>query len=957
MSLNLDPTDSFARRHIGPRGEEIEKMLSSVGRSSLDDLCEHAIPQAIRYQGDLSEACGEALSESQALAHLKAMIGNNKVLTSYIGMGYYGTQTPPVILRNVLENPGWYTQYTPYQAEISQGRLEALLNFQTMVAELTGLPVANASLLDEGTAAAEAMSLALRAAKKRKGRRFFVDANCHPQTIACVQTRALPIDIDVEVGSPADFIFDDTVFGVLLAYPGSDGAIGNPGPVINAAHASGALAILVCDLLAQVLLKSAGSLGADVAVGTTQRFGVPLGFGGPHAAFMACSEIHKRRIPGRIIGISKDIEGRLALRMALQTREQHIRRDRATSNICTAQVLLAIIAGMYAVYHGPDGLKRIARRVSNLAQTLAAGLKALGFDLEHETFFDTLTVRAKGRCAELHEAARSMGYNLRDFGPGDDRIAIALDETCTAEDLSKLLQVFGGSGELPEAEEADFGQLNRSNAVLEHEIFTKHHSETEMLRYLHRLQAKDLSLTGSMIPLGSCTMKLNATAQMLPVTWSEFGAMHPFVPADQSQGYRMMFADIEAMLAEITGLPGVSLQPNAGSQGEYAGMLVIKAYHNGRGEGHRNICLIPASAHGTNPASAVMAGLKVALVACDGRGNVDLADLRVQAEKHSDNLAAIMVTYPSTHGVFETGIVELCEIVHEHGGQVYLDGANMNAQVGLARPGDYGADVMHLNLHKTFAIPHGGGGPGIGPIAVGAHLSPYLPGHPLEAQISSETSIGAISAAPWGSAGVLPISWMYLRLLGADGLKRSSQIAILSANYLAYALKDDYDLLYTGERGYVAHEFILDIRPIKKSCGVDVVDVAKRLMDYGFHSPTMSFPVAGTLMVEPTESEPKVELDRLVEALKLIRAEIAAVEAGEFSAETSVLRNAPHSAQVICGDWGRAYSRELAAFPTAHTRQSKFWPSVSRIDEAYGDRNLICTCPPLSAYGEALDEA
>ena len=953
MNASLKPIDAFGPRHIGPSAHQIQEMLEAIGRSSLEDLCDHAVPEGIRYRGALDAACGEALTETEALARLRAMIGENEVLKSFIGMGYYGTHTPPVIQRNVLENPGWYTQYTPYQAEISQGRLEALLNFQTMVSELTGLPVANASLLDEGTAAAEAMSLALRSAKKRTGRRFLVDANCQPQTIACVQTRALPIEVDCVVGDPLEMRFDDQAFGLLLAYPGSDGGVVDYRETIAAAKEAGIIVITVCDLLAQVLLESPGSLGADVAIGSTQRFGVPLGFGGPHAAFMATSEAFKRRIPGRIIGISKDVDGRLALRMALQTREQHIRRDRATSNICTAQVLLAIMASMYAVYHGPEGLKRIAQRVSALMQTLAQALESLGFELTRKSFFDTITLATGERTDELIKAARQAGYNLRKSS--ESTIGISLDETTLEEDVAALLRVFGGDGSLVAQGPAEFGTVERVEPVLSHEVFTRYHSETDMLRYLHRLQAKDLSLTGSMIPLGSCTMKLNATSEMLPVTWPEFGQLHPFAPAEQSRGYRAMFADIEAMLGEITGLPGVSLQPNAGSQGEYAGMLVIKAYHEGRGEAHRNICLIPESAHGTNPASAVMAGLKVALVKCDDHGNVDLADLDEQCRKHSENLAAIMVTYPSTHGVFEAGIVRLCELVHEHGGQVYMDGANMNAQVGLCRPGDYGADVMHLNLHKTFAIPHGGGGPGIGPIAVAEHLAPHLPGHPLESSITGAQSIGPISAAPWGSAGVLPISWMYLRMLGAEGLLRSSQVAILNANYLAYALRDDYELLYQGEKGYVAHEFILDIRNIKKSCHVDVVDVAKRLMDYGFHSPTMSFPVAGTLMVEPTESESKAELDRFIEAMKGIRAEIAEVEAGVVEAERSVLRGAPHSAQVICGDWDRSYSRDRAAFPTTATRQSKFWPTVSRIDEAFGDRNLICTCPPLSAYGEALE--
>jgi glycine dehydrogenase len=955
MTTNIfAPTDAFAPRHIGPRDHQIPPMVKAVGFDSIEAMLKATVPAAIRMDGALKGAVGRARSESEALAELDAHAQNNEVWRSYIGCGYYGTIVPPVIQRNVLENPGWYTQYTPYQAEISQGRLEALLNFQTMIVELTGLPVANASLLDEGTAAAEAMTLCLRAAKKRTGQRFWVDDRCHPQTLEILSTRARPIGIELVLGRPETFQFDRDVFGCLLAYPDTEGAVVDHRAVAQAAHAAGALVAVVTDPLALCLLEAPGAWGADIAVGSTQRFGVPLGFGGPHAGFMACGEAFKRRMPGRIIGISKDVHGNRALRMALQTREQHIRRDRATSNICTSQVLLAIMAGLYATYHGADGLRAIAERVKRLTDALRAGLASMGYSCDHDTTFDTLTLSVGHERAEaVHAAAAARSINLRRLG--EDRIGVSLDETVTAQDLDDLMAVFAeaaGQHEVhPELADRPFSApLARSTPPVVHPVFAAYQHEHEMLRYLHKLQSRDLSLTGSMIPLGSCTMKLNATAQMMPVSWPGMANIHPFAPKAQTLGYAGMIEELEGMLAEVTGMAAVSLQPNAGSQGEFAGMLAIAAYQKERGESARDVCLIPASAHGTNPASAVMAGLKVVVVACDDRGNVDLQDLRAKAAEHSDDLAAIMVTYPSTHGVFEEGIVELCNIVHEHGGQVYLDGANMNAQVGLCRPGDYGADVMHLNLHKTFAIPHGGGGPGIGPIAVAEHLAPFLPGHGLR-PIEGANRVGAVSAAPYGSAGVLCITWMYLKLLGADGLRRASEIAILNANYLQKRLEAHYDILYTGPSGTVAHEFILDLRPLKAATGVDVVDVAKRLMDYGFHAPTMAFPVPGTLMIEPTESESLKELDRLVDALVAIRGEIAAVESGEMAYADSPLAHAPHTAAAIADDhWERPYSRSQGAFPSAHTKDHKYWPTVGRIDEAFGDRNLVCTCPPLEAY-------
>jgi glycine dehydrogenase len=954
MTEPFAPTDAFAHRHIGPRDHQIPHMLETVGFDSIEAMLQATVPAGIRMDGELQGAVGAPRSESEALAELRRHEQNNPRWRSYIGCGYYGTLVPPVIQRNVLENPGWYTQYTPYQAEISQGRLEALLNFQTMIVELTGLAVANASLLDEGTAAAEAMTLCLRSAKKRTGRRFLVDDRCHPQTLEVLRTRALPINIDLVFGRPQAFTFDRDVFGCLLAYPDTEGAVLDRRAVTAAAHAAGALVAVVTDPLALCVLEPPGAWGADIAVGSTQRFGVPLGFGGPHAAFIACTEALKRRMPGRIIGISKDAHGNRALRMALQTREQHIRRDRATSNICTSQVLLAIMAGLYATYHGADGLRAIAGRVKRMTDALRGALEAMGYCCDHPDVFDTLTLSVgEARARAIHAAAAARSINLRPLT--EDRITLSLDETVCATDLDDLIALFAEAAErdaVP-AELADrplAAPLARTTPPVQHPVFAAYQHEHEMLRYLNKLQSRDLSLTGSMIPLGSCTMKLNATAQMIPVSWPGLADIHPFAPKAQTAGYAAMIEELEAMLAEVTGMAAVSLQPNAGSQGEFAGMLAISAYQKGRGEGARNICLIPASAHGTNPASAVMAGLQVVVVACDDRGNVDLQDLRTKAAEHSDDLAAIMVTYPSTHGVFEEGIVELCSIVHEHGGQVYLDGANMNAQVGLCRPGDYGADVMHLNLHKTFAIPHGGGGPGIGPIAVAEHLAPYLPGHALR-PIEGADQVGAVSAAPYGSAGVLCITWMYLKLLGASGLRQSSEVAILSANYLQKRLGAHYDILYTGPNGTVAHEFILDLRPLKAATGVDVVDVAKRLMDYGFHAPTMAFPVPGTLMIEPTESESLKELDRLVDALVAIRGEIAAVESGQTPYAESPLANAPHTAKAIASDtWEHPYSRSLAAFPSAHTRDHKYWPTVGRIDEAFGDRNLVCTCPPLDTY-------
>lgn len=947
---HFPPCDTFVRRHLGPSEADVAAMLASLSLPSLDELVAQTIPPGIRAKAELT--IGEERGESDLLEELKAIASKNEVFRSFIGMGYYGCSTPPVILRNILENPGWYTQYTPYQAEIAQGRLEALLNFQSMVADLTALPLANASLLDEATAAAEAMILC-HAAGRRKRHRFYAAADCHPQTLALLQTRAEPIGIEVVVAPVSDMDFGDELsFGALVQHPSTEGRVVDHSDFCARAHAAGTMVVMACDLLALTLLKAPGEMGADVAIGTTQRFGVPLGFGGPHAAYLSTTDAYKRQVPGRIIGVSKDARGRVAYRLALQTREQHIRRDKATSNICTAQVLLAIMAGMYAVYHGPDGLRAIANRVRSMTNVLRAGLRKIGHEVSSGPIFDTLRVVVDAeRKAAIIAAGLEKGINLCHYKDG---LGVSLDETCGQEDLVDLLTIFAGSASVPaldslmsSASESLPADVARTSDFLQHEVFHRYHAEHEMLRYLHRLQAKDLSLTTSMIPLGSCTMKLNATSEMLPVSWPEFANLHPFVPAEQAQGYAQLATQLEEWLTNITGLHAVSLQPNSGAQGEYAGLLVIRAYQKARGQGHRNVCLIPVSAHGTNPASAVMAGFKVVAVKCDDKGNIDVADLRKKAEENKDALAATMITYPSTHGVFEDGIREMCEVVHQYGGQVYLDGANMNAQVGLCRPGDYGADVIHLNLHKTFCIPHGGGGPGMGPIAVAEQLAPYLPGHPLQPN-PSDTAIGPVSAAAFGSPSILPISWMYIGLMGSAGLKRATQVAILNANYMAKRLGEHFEILYSGKNGRVAHEFILDFRPFKKSAGVEIDDVAKRLMDYGYHAPTMSFPVPGTLMVEPTESECKAELDRFCDALISVRAEIRDIEEGRMDREDNPLKFAPHSAlDVTESKWERGYDRQLGAFPAAYLLEHKYWPPVSRIDNAFGDRNLMCTCPSV----------
>jgi len=957
----LAPSDPFVQRHLGPTEGDIREMLATLGLPSLEALAEATVPEDIRLRKPL--ALDAALGEHDALATLRALHDRNQIFRSFIGMGYYDCITPPVIQRNILESPGWYTQYTPYQAEIAQGRLEALLNFQTMVADLTGLPLANASLLDEATAAAEAMhmchSIALKDAGAGKVKQtFFVAQDCHPQTIAVVQTRAEPLGITVEVGRPDQGDFGQDCFGLLLQYPATDGSVRDYSSLIARAHASGVLVVVATDLLALTLLRPPGEIGADVAVGSSQRFGVPLGFGGPHAAFLSAKQEHARQLPGRIIGVSRDASGKPAFRLSLQTREQHIRRDKATSNICTAQVLLAVMAGMYAVYHGPEGLKRIAERTHGLALILAEGLRRLGCETGQEPFFDTVRVTSsRGSIDQIMARATERRINLRRFEDGS--LGIALDEATTAAEIQTLFEVFNDGKPAPFTVEelsgkVSFGfpdDLTRRSPYLTHEVFNRYHAEHEMLRYIHRLQARDLSLVHSMIALGSCTMKLNATVEMIPVTWKGFGRMHPFAPAEQTRGYQELFSQLERWLAEITGFAAVSLQPNAGSQGEYAGLLVIRAYHRHRGDKQRTICLIPVSAHGTNPASAAMVGMTVVPVACDEKGNVDLVDLEAKAIQHRDKLAALMITYPSTHGVFEEGVRRVCQIVHEQGGQVYMDGANMNAQVGLCRPGDIGADVCHLNLHKTFCIPHGGGGPGMGPIGVAAHLAPFVPGHPVT-KLGGKDSIGPVSAAPYGSPSILPISWVYIAMMGAEGLTKATKVAILNANYMAKRLEKHFPVLYTGKQGFVAHEFILDLRQVKAGTGVEVMDVAKRLMDYGFHAPTVSFPVPGTLMIEPTESESKTELDRFCEALIAIRGEIQEIADGRMPRDNNLLKNAPHTAQAVTAtDWKHPYSREQAAFPTSWTRESKFWPAVSRIDDAYGDRNLLCTCPPMGNYG------
>ncbi|WP_424099239.1 aminomethyl-transferring glycine dehydrogenase [Moorena producens] len=962
VSKTLPSTDAFVNRHIGPNPDAIEQILNVLGISTIDSLIEQTVPAAIWLNQPLQLPAAQ--SEYAALAQLKEIASKNQVFRSFIGMGYYDCITPPVIQRNILENPGWYTAYTPYQAEIAQGRLEALLNFQTMIIDLTGLEIANASLLDEGTAAAEAMSMSYGLCKT-KAKHFFVSQTCHPQTIAVVQTRARPLGIEVIVGDHRTFEFDQEIFGALLQYPATDGTIYDYREFIDKAHSAKALVTVAADILSLALLTPPGEFGADIAIGCTQRFGVPLGYGGPHAAYFATRAAYKRQVPGRIVGVSKDANGKAALRLALQTREQHIRRDKATSNICTAQVLLAVIASMYAVYHGREGIKGIAERIHQLTVILAEGLKRLGYTISSEPFFDTLRVELSDRSVSgIIEAAEAGQINLRIID--STTIGISLDETTTARDLVDLWEIFASLGEPSSAsllftvEElaaevtrkvaADFNEpFARRSTYLTNPVFNRYHSETELLRYLHRLESKDLALNTSMIPLGSCTMKLNATAEMMPVTWPEFGKIHPFAPVSQTQGYQILFQQLEEWLAEITGFAGISLQPNAGSQGEYAGLLTICKYHENRGESDRNICLIPTSAHGTNPASAVMAGLKVVAVACDQMGNIDLDDLRKKAEHHSQKLAALMVTYPSTHGVFEQEIKDICAIVHNHGGQVYMDGANMNAQVGLCRPGDFGADVCHLNLHKTFCIPHGGGGPGMGPIGVMPHLVPFLP-KTLQSQPST-LSIGAISAAPWGSASILPISWMYIAMMGSAGLTEATKVAILNANYMAKRLDPYYPVLYKGNNGLVAHECIVDLRSLKKSAGIEVDDIAKRLMDYGFHAPTVSWPVAGTMMVEPTESESKEELDRFCDAMIAIRQEIKAIESGQVDQRDNQLKNAPHTAEALMvSEWTHPYTREEAAYPAPWLREHKFWPVVGRIDNAFGDRNLVCSCEGMEAY-------
>ncbi|HLV26396.1 MAG TPA: aminomethyl-transferring glycine dehydrogenase [Gemmatimonadales bacterium] len=942
----------FSSRHNGLSASDQAEMLALIGFDSMDAFIDDVVPGQIRMKQPLKLPAG--ITESEALDELGGMAARNQVFRSFIGMGYYDCHTPTVVLRNVLENPAWYTAYTPYQAEIAQGRLEALLNFQTVVSDLTGLPIANASLLDEGTSAAEGMAMCHAAVRGDRGR-FLVAADCHPQTIAVVRTRAASRGWEVVVEDAAAMRPDENTFGVLVQYPTTDGAIADYRDLAERAHAAGALVVAACDLLALTLLTPPGEWGADVAVGSTQRLGVPMGYGGPHAAFFATKEDFKRQIPGRIIGVSRDAEGRPALRMALQTREQHIRREKATSNVCTAQVLLAVMASMYAVYHGPAGLRRIAERVHNLTLVLAAGARRLGWTVESEVFFDTIRLTGRNGAA-VAALARDRRMNLREYEDG--AVGIALDETVTPEEVGTLLEVLNG-GSAPDftvddlANEVDAGfdaPFARTSKYMEHPVFNTHRSETEMLRYIRSLEEKDLSLVHSMIALGSCTMKLNATTEMLPITMSGFAGLHPFAPVAQAPGYTELFERLEGALAEITGFAGVSLQPNAGSQGEFAGLQVIKSYHDSRGEAGRNVCLIPQSAHGTNPASAVMAGMKVVVVKTDPNGNIDVEDLRKRAAEHSDDLAALMVTYPSTHGVFEEAIRDICAIVHEHGGQVYMDGANMNAMVGIARPGDIGADVCHLNLHKTFCIPHGGGGPGVGPIGVASHLLPYLPNHP-EVEVGGSDAHGPISSAPWGSASILPISYTYIRLMGAEGLTEATKVAILNANYVAHRLSGHFDVLYRGRNNHVAHECIVDTRPLKASAGVEVEDIAKRLMDYGFHAPTVSFPVAGTLMIEPTESESRAELDRFCDALISIREEVARIERGELDKSENPLTNAPHTmSRVMAAEWNYGYSREEAAFPAPWVRERKFWPAVSRVESAFGDRNLVCTCPPVEAY-------
>lgn len=965
MSLNVHYKESFRNRHIGPDATETEQMLKEIGASSVEQLINETIPEHIRLKKDLN--LPEALSEYDFIAALKETASKNKVYKSYIGQGYYNTTTPPVILRNILENPGWYTAYTPYQAEIAQGRLEALINFQTMVMDLTGMEIANASLLDEGTAAAEAMHLAYASRKgdRKNANTFFVDDRIFSQTLDVLKTRSKPYDIELKLGKVETLNLqpDEDTFAIIVQYPNADGAILDYTELIKSAHEKGILVIMAADLLALTMLKSPGEMGADIVVGTTQRFGVPMGFGGPHAAYFATSEQYKRQLPGRIIGVSLDADGNKAYRMALQTREQHIRREKATSNICTAQVLLAVIAGAYATYHGPNGLKAIAERTHGLAKTLAEGLNKLGLKELNGQYFDTIKISmANGHeTVKLKEIAERNEMN---FFYSGDFVYVSLDETTSLEDVTDILNVFAAArnGEISESDIIAIAQqveltwdnnLKRTSSYLTHEVFNTYHSEHEMLRYLKRLENKDLSLTHSMISLGSCTMKLNATSEMIPVTWPEFCNMHPFAPVDQTEGYQELINELDEWMSEITGFSKVSFQPNSGAQGEYAGLMVIQAYHEDHGDAHRDICVIPTSAHGTNPASAVMAGMKVVLVQCDEKGNIDVADLKAKAEENKENLAALMVTYPSTHGVFEESIVEICEIIHKNGGLVYMDGANMNAQVGLTSPANIGADVCHLNLHKTFCIPHGGGGPGVGPIGVVEKLVPYLPGNP-HVKVGGEKAITAISSAPYGSADILTISYAYVKMMGGTGLKEATQNAILNANYMKALLEKHFPILYVGSKGRVAHEMIVDFRQFKHSLGVEVEDVAKRLMDYGFHAPTVSFPVAGTLMIEPTESETKAELDRFCEALVSIKAEIEEIATGVADKDNNVLKNAPHTVKSVVSDaWDKPYGREKAAYPLDWVKSNKFWPSVARVDNAYGDRNLYCACIPTEAYAEA----
>ncbi len=951
-------SEAFARRHIGPSAPDVVAMLRTIGAGSVEELIAQAVPASILAPGQLT--FGPALTETETLACMREVAAKNKVLTSLIGQGYYGTLTPAVIQRNILENPAWYTAYTPYQPEISQGRLEAIINFQTMVADLTGLDIANASLLDEATAAAEAMAMAKRGAKSNAAKQnaFFVDCNCHPQTIAVLETRSKPLGWTLVIGDPEKDLQHDAVFGAILQYPGTNGQITDFRAPIAALHTQGAVAVMAADPLALTLLASPGELGADMAIGSTQRFGVPLGYGGPHAGFIATKDEFKRNLPGRLVGVSIDARGAKAYRLALQTREQHIRREKATSNICTAQVLLAVMAGMYAVYHGPEGLKAIANRIHAKTAKLAAGLDALGFKIVPEFYFDTLTIAltSEFEAEVIHTRAVSAGVNFRKTSATE--IGISLDETTTEAIIKSVWEAFS-PGKNPifysdAAEQSLPAALARTSAFLTHPVFNQYHSETEILRYMRRLADRDLALDRAMIPLGSCTMKLNATTEMLPISWPEFSSIHPFVPADQAAGYAEMISALNDRLCEITGYDAFSFQPNSGAQGEYAGLLAIGAYHASRGEAHRKICLIPASAHGTNPASAQMAGMEVVGVLCDDHGNVDVDDLRAKAEKYSDILAAVMITYPSTHGVFEERVREICEIIHAQGGQVYLDGANLNAQVGVVYPGKFGADVSHLNLHKTFCIPHGGGGPGVGPIGVGAHLAPFLPNHP---SIDSSSPVGPVSAAPFGSASILAISWAYILLMGGEGLTAATETAILNANYIATRLDPHFPVLYKNEHGRVAHECILDTRPLKASCGVSVDDIAKRLIDYGFHAPTMSFPVAGTLMVEPTESESKMEIDRFCDAMIAMRNEIRAIEEGQHTAAESPLHFAPHTVFDLTDDvWDRVYTRAQGCFPPTSRRSDKYWAPVNRIDNAYGDRNLFCSCPPTAEYAEAIGE-